>query len=346
MHSMPNLSIMNNSPRFSSFLVFSACLTYSLCINSTDAQDRWPVSVERVPTAFSKPVPSSVNDLKQMQEHIAKIIPDLKECTVNVQVGGAQGSGVIVDPSGLVLTAAHVSGRPGRPVKIVLNNGREYRGKTLGRNVILDASLVQITSSRKDWPYCEMARKRSEPGDWCLVLAHPGGYQPERGLVLRVGRVILENSWLVQTDCELVGGDSGGPLFGVDGKVIGINTRIGESTDLNFHVPISAYTDHWDRLVAGEDFKTHSGAYLGVLGEEIPGEPGLKVTQVLKGMPAERDGIFVGDVLLTFQSRKVNSLKQLKELIGEEPPGKSVRLELLRDGELVKLRVRLGMRLD
>ncbi|TWT49867.1 putative serine protease HhoA precursor [Thalassoglobus neptunius] len=309
-------------------------------------EQRWPVAIDRVPDAFTKPAPTSVGDLRQMQDHLSTLVPLLKECTVNLSVGGAQGSGVIVDPKGLILSAAHVTGPPGRPVSIVTNDGKTYRGKTLGRNVILDASMVQITSTRDDWPYCELAEQAASPGDWCLVLAHPGGYQVARGQVLRLGRVILQNRWLIQSDCELVGGDSGGPLFGIDGKLIGINTRIGESTDLNFHVPASAYADGWERFVAGEDFRTHSGAYLGIVGKVNPSGTGLMITDVLAGEPADRAGVEQGDILLTFENRRIRSFEQLRDLIGEEPPGKSVSLELLRDEEIINVKARLGMRWD
>lgn len=305
-----------------------------------------PVSVASVPEAFSHPAPANVNELRDMQTHLTSLIPRLMECTVNLQIGAAQGSGVLVSADGYILTAAHVSGAPGARVSITMPDGNRYRGRSLGRNKMLDASLVKLDSDRTDWPYCEMAEEVAEPGDWCIVVAHPGGYQEDRGLVVRVGRVILENRWMIQSDCELVGGDSGGPLFGVDGKVIGVNTRIGESTDLNFHVPIQAYTRDWDRLVASEDFQTHSGAYLGVSGVVKQDSPGMKVTKVFPGDPADRAGLQEGDILLTFQSRKITSMQQLVDLVGAEMPGKSVKLGVLRGDETIDLKLRLGMRWD
>lgn len=304
------------------------------------------VSLEGIPEAFLKPAPTSVADLAAMEEHVTRLVPRLKACTVNLKIGRAQGSGVIVSPAGYIMTAAHVSGPPGRSVSIVTSDGRRYGGKTLGRNRTLDASLVRIESNRKDWPYCPLSKEDLEPGDWCAVTGHPGGYQPERGVVFRLGRVILKNSWLVQTDCELVGGDSGGPLFNMRGEVIGINTRIGESTEYNFHVPVDVYHRDWKRLVAGEDFRTHSGAYLGVAGTPRTNGQGLVLEKVFPGDPADRAGIQQGDILLTFQGEPVNSLQKLIELVGEEFPGKRVTLSLLREGEPVEVRMHLGMRWD
>lgn len=326
------------------FYIVIVCFSFANAPISAQDAAATVVSVESVPDGFTKPIPKSVKDLREMQEHLTDLIPKLMECTVNLQVGGAQGSGVIVSPQGHILTAAHVSGRPGHRVSITTADGNRYRGRSLGRNVVLDASLVVIESDRDDWPYCKMADELAEPGDWSIVVAHPGGFQKERGLVIRLGRVILSNSWMIQTDNELVGGDSGGPLFGPDGTVIGINTRIGESTDLNFHVPIEAYTDYWDKLLASEDFRTHSGAYLGVSGVVEDGV--MKLIEVYPGDPADRAGLKKGDILLTFQSKKVVSMQRLKQMVGDEMPGKSVKLGILRDGETIEIMLRLGMRWD
>ena len=164
--------------------------------------------------------------------------------------------------------------------------------------------------------------------------------------MLRLGRVILKNNWLVQSDCELIGGDSGGPLFNMRGEVIGINTRIGENTEYNFHVPAEAYLRDWKRLVASEDFHTHSGAYLGISGTPNTEGLGLVITDVYEGEPAEHAGVRAGDILLTFQGTKVTDLNQLIQLVGDERPGKSVTLGILRDGQPMDVTVRLAMRLD
>lgn len=294
--------------------------------------------------AFSKSVPTSVEDLRAIQSHVTQLVPHLAECTVNLRIGRAQGSGVIISPDGLVLSAAHVTGPPGKSVIVVTSDGKQFEGVTLGRNTTLDGSMVRIESDRDDWPHRQLSTDLVKPGDWCLTLGHPGGYQRERGLVLRLGRVIERNDWLIQTDCELVGGDSGGPLFNMYGEVIGINTRIGESTQYNFHVPGTTFTRDWDRLVASEDFKSHSGAYLGIGGLPATSGDGLLIQVVEPGTPAEREGLRPGDILLTFQGVPVKEIDQLIELVGDEPPGRTVKMTILREGETQDISVRLGMR--
>ena len=299
--------------------------------------DAPPASVERLPKTTA--------DLQVFERALLDLLPHLKQCTVNIRIGPAQGTGVIVSPDGLVLCAAHVSGPPGQEMVITLANGKEYKGEALGRNTAVDCSMVQIVSVRDDWPHCSLGVSRDlEQGDWCLTLGHPGGWMDDRGLVLRLGRVIHQNKWMIQSDCELIGGDSGGPLFDIQGRVVGINTQIGEDLSYNFHVPIDNFSRDWERLLASESFKTHSGAYLGVSGTPHESGLGLLITKVYPRDPAHDAGILEGDILITFQANKVKDLPQLVELVGRKLPGQRVHLELLRDGKLTEVNLKLGMR--
>lgn len=301
-----------------------------------------------IPDAFRKPAPEGLDDLRAMEAHVQALSRRVLDCTVSVQVGRAQGSGVIVTSDGYVLTAAHVIGRPGRKCIVIFPDGKKYDAETLGSNRTLDAGLIVITDKpprQSGWPHAPMADPKAiEAGDWCLAMGHPGGFRDDRPPVVRLGRVIVTGKRVLQSDCELVGGDSGGPLFDMQGHVIGINSRIMDDTSANFHVPISAYKDGWDRLAAGEQFNSHSGSLLGVRAEAAP--QGVRVTRVYPGDPAEAAGMLVGDVIITFQSRRVTSQDQLTELVGQENPGETVRLEILRDGKPMTLRVRLGWRWD
>ena len=294
-----------------------------------------------IPVAFTKPVPESLDDLRSMETHVQSLVGKLSETTVALTVGRAQGSGVIVSEDGYVLTAAHVSGRPDQRVRIRLSDGTMATGRSLGRNRTLDASVVKIESPKRKWPFVPMAgTDEFGIGDWSIVMGHPGGYQKGRPPVVRLGRVISIDRRAIQTDNELVGGDSGGPLFDMYGRVIGINSRIGQSTTYNLHTPIQAYSDVWDELVAGEDFILHSGALLGVRGEKDV--RGLRLTKVWPEEAAGKAGIQEGDVLLTFDSRRVRDLDHLVELVGSNPPGRRVTLTVLRDDRTLEFTLRLG----
>ena len=304
-----------------------------------------PVSEPELPEVFSKPAPADLADLRAMEEHVRSLVDRLTECTVGVQIGQAQGSGVIISEDGYVLTAAHVSGRPGRPAQVILHDGTLVAATTLGRDRTLDAGLMKINGDRNDWPHVPMAEQQSiDNGDWCLATGHPGGFQEGRPPVFRMGRVIFTSARVLQTDCELVGGDSGGPVFDMHGRVIGINSRIGEETVMNFHVPVAAFEASWDRLAASESFRSHSGALLGVSGR--PHEMGLEITTVHEDEPAAAAGVEVGDILVTFAAKRVTNIDQLRNLVGRQQPGEEVQLKLIRDGDVVELTVKLGVDWD
>ena len=188
---------------------------------------------------------------KQVQQLVTRLVP----ATVGIRVGAAQGSGVIISKEGYVLTAGHVISKPDQSATLILADGKIVQGKTLGVYETLDAGLIKITEEGP-WPVVEQGESDDlKPGTWCIAVGHPLGYQDGRPPVVRVGRLLRSDDGQLQSDCPLVAGDSGGPLFDLSGRVIGINSRIGGSTDMNYHVPVDVYRDHWDRLVDGEHWE-------------------------------------------------------------------------------------------
>jgi len=205
------------------------------------------------PAALAKSAPEGVADLRAIEGHVTALAEKVLPCTVALQVGGARASGVIVTEDGYVLTAAHVIGRPGRDVTITFSDGRTVQGKTLGLNPDVDGGLIRM-NDEGPWPFAPIAPKDESPkrGDWCLAAGHPGGFQPSRTPPLRLGRVIASEPGVIRTDCTISMGDSGGPLFDMHGRVIGIHSRIAEQTTMNLHVPAATYQEAWDVLKAGE----------------------------------------------------------------------------------------------
>ena len=293
--------------------------------------------------ALDKLVPESLDDLRAIEEQVKKVAQVAVPATVGVRVGSAQGSGVIVSEDGLILTAAHVSGEAGRAVLITLPDGRTVRGRSLGLNAELDAGMMKINDPGP-WPHVAVAEPDSlEIGDWCVAIGHPGGYQDGRDAPVRLGRIVAFRSSVVQTDCTLVGGDSGGPLFDMQGRVIGIHSRIGPSTAWNFHVPISVYRDGWDRMLAGKEWGgVGKGALLGVVGEDD--ERGCRITSAAPGLPAGEAGLQEGDIITHVDGRRIRSFEHLRSEIGEHEPGKTVSVRVLRDGERFTFTVELADR--
>jgi serine protease Do len=289
---------------------------------------------------------SGVNDLRAMQEHVQSLTEKLKKCTVGVSVGNAWGSGVIISPDGYVLTAAHVAGQPNRDCMFTLADGKEVKGKTLGMFRTQDAGLMKITEGGP-YPYAELGdSKKVKEGNWCIALGHPGGYQSERGIVLRIGQVLGNYKDAIITACALVGGDSGGPLFDMDGRVIGINSRIAEKLTTNMHVPVNAFNDQdsdaWNRLIKGEVWGHMPGQkpWLGVQGDENTRD--AKIASVTPKSPAEKYELKPGDIVVKFDSRDIASFESLIKAVSECHANEWVRLTVRRGDKLVEVGVRLG----
>ncbi len=205
--------------------------------------------------AVTVAAPTDVAGLKAVEDQVKKVVAKVLPCTVGVQIGSARGSGVIVTKDGYVLTAGHVVGKPGQEVTFFLADGKTAKGITLGSYETADVGLMKITD-KGEWPFVEMGKSADlKQGAWAVVAGHPLGYQPGRPPVIRLGRILRAQETVIQTDCPLVAGDSGGPLFDLDAKVIGINSRIGGSTSMNFHVAVDVFHEHWDRLVKSESWQ-------------------------------------------------------------------------------------------
>jgi serine protease Do len=297
---------------------------------------------ESRPPALDKRIPESVEDLRIIQERVKKAAAKVMPCTVAVRIGSSAGSGVIVSKDGYVLTAGHVSGEPDRTVTVILPNGQHLKGKTLGSNVAIDSGMIRITDEG-EWPYAEMGdASKLKDGAWCLALGHPEGFRPGRSPVLRLGRVLSRGEKLVRTDCALVGGDSGGPLVDLNGKVIGIHSRIGDSLAMNIHVPVDTYRVTWNRLVNGEVWggSKRSGPYIGVQLDEDSLE--CRIAKVNPKSPAERAGLKAGDVVIRFGKDKVEDLEDLITLIGRHKPNDEVPIRVRRGKEILNLKVVIG----
>ncbi|HMO27055.1 MAG TPA: S1C family serine protease, partial [Tepidisphaeraceae bacterium] len=171
-----------------------------------------PLSLSAQTTAPStrpafEPTPASLDELRSIERDVGTVLEKVMPSVVGVQVGGSQGSGVIVSRDGFVLTAGHVSGPAGQQCTIILEGGRRVRGITLGRNSSIDSGMIRITDPG-DYPAAEMGISVAlVPGQWVIALGHPGGSRPGRPPVVRLVRVLNTQDSLIITDNTLVGGD-------------------------------------------------------------------------------------------------------------------------------------------
>lgn len=278
---------------------------------------------------FSGKAPADISQLKFLEKRSAELMDELLPAIVNVQVGAAQGSGVVVSRDGYVLTAAHVIGRQNLNARIKFPDGREVNAKTLGLNRGVDSGMLKITEPG-NYPYVEIGESSGmKNGQWVLAIGHPGGWDEKRGLVLRVGRLLYKNPTVLRTDCVLVGGDSGGPLFDFEGRVIGIHSRIGNALWDNFHVPIDTFSEDWDQLVASKIVGASTKAYIGL---SLSGDTN-QVSEVAPGSPAEQAGVKKDDRIIRMDGKPVKDKASMGEVFRELKIGQKVELVIQR-GEL------------
>jgi serine protease Do len=304
-----------------------------------------PARRDAVPEAFGRRAPGTVQDLKAMEDHLRELVARVSPAVVGVRVGGSTGSGVIISGDGLVLTAAHVSGAPGREVRFTFPDGRTASGTTLGTDHGTDSGLMRITEEG-DWPYAGLGEADSVAlGDWVMALGHPGGFDEERPVVVRLGRVIWRSSGVIRTDSTLMSGDSGGPLFDVHGRVVGIHSRISESTAANFHVPVGSYVASWERLARGENWGGRgfgSRTWVGVRGTDDSG--GCRLERVWEGGPAHRAGLREGDVVTRIDRKPVKDYAFFLEKVSEVEVGDTVMIEVVRGNERLEVEVTVEAR--
>lgn len=312
----------------------------------------WSASADSVrPYVNDKKAPETRKDLEAIQTALTSVLAQARAATVCIDLGQGSGSGVIVTADGLVLTAAHVATGVGKDLTVILEDGRKFKAISLGVVADCDAAMIRITE-KGEFPFVEVDRKDSTRlGDWVFALGHSGGFDKERGSVVRLGRVVRMAETTIQSDCTLIGGDSGGPLFDLQGRMIGIHSRVGNNLPMNMHVPTAVFVQHWEGLLKSEFIgegpfvkKPEKGkGFLGLATEADPAG-GLKVTKIGKDSPAEKADFKEGDVLLKLNGNDLKTREQFQELLKEMAEGDPLDIAATRDGKPLTFKLKLGAR--
>ncbi len=316
--------------------------------------------------------PESPEELKALQTAVKEVRKKTEPATVGLLLGNDEerksgmscGSGVIVSEDGLVLTAAHVIMRPNEPIVFVLPNGKQVAGISLGLNTTNDSGMAKITDKApKDYPGSKDGKWPFVPtgpsdglkkGQWIVSLGHPGGPKADRSPPVRVGRYLSfdkagfgQRNDLICTDATLVGGDSGGPLFTLDGKCVGIHSEIGETLDVNRHVPMEKFTAEWDKMVDGlmifrneRERDRATTVVMNVVFDDTIKDR-VRVEDVTSGGAAEKAGLKPDDTILTVNSKKVGSPDELRALLPGFKAGQKIKLDVKRGEENVEISVKL-----
>ncbi len=257
----------------------------------------------------------------------------------------ALGSGFIIDSSGIIVTNNHVI-RGADTITVTLHDGTTLKAKLLGADSRTDLAVLKVTAGHPlpavDWGDSDRARV----GDWVMAIGNPFGLggTVTAGIISARGRNINEGPYdnFIQTDAPINMGNSGGPLFDMNGHVIGINTAIyspsGGSIGIGFSIPSNAARVVVDQLWKyGHARRGYLGVTIQDVSKDIAESLGLKqaggamVAGVVPGGPGAKAGLATGDVILRFDGQKVKDSHALPRIVAATAIGKTVAIEIWRD---------------
>ena len=266
------------------------------------------------------------------------------------------GSGFIVDKEGTVITNNHVINNA---EDIVVRVGeKEYKAKIVGADPYMDIAVLKIDSKDTFTPVKFGDSDKARVGDWVMAIGNPFGLggTVTAGIISARNRDINLTRYddFIQTDASINQGNSGGPLFNMDGDVVGINTAIiapnqSGSIGIGFAIPSNAASSVIDQLVKFGETKR---GWLGVRIQEVTKEiadveklkntEGALVASVGEKSPAEKAGLQPGDIILKFDGQKIDTMRTLPKLVSRTEVGKTVELEIWRDKKLITKKLTLG----
>ena len=295
------------------------------------------------------PKVESLGDLKKLEEQVKKVVLEKTDATISLVSPniGASGSGVIVSSDGLILTAAHVI-EGSQFMTVIFPDGRQEKAQVLGANYTRDAAMAKLLGDGP-WPYAEMGDSDSlAVGDFVVAMGHPKGYDPTRRPPVRFGRVMTKREIdFITTDCTLIGGDSGGPLFDLQGRVVGIHSNIGSNRQINNHAGLSGFKRSWKNMLAGQSWGVLGGDRRDpnrpVMGLTLrKAETGLAVADVPRAGPAFGVGFQPGDIVISIAGEKVTEVANLNEIFVDLLPGEGVKVEFVRNNQKMTKTVTLA----
>ena len=274
------------------------------------------------------------------------------------------GSGFLISADGYVVTNNHVIQPDGRAeleeVTVTLVDGTEYEAEVVGRDPASDLAVLKI-SGREPFPFVHFGDSgQARVGDWVVAIGNPFnlGGTVTSGIISAVVRSTGQGGAYdryIQTDASINRGNSGGPLFDMQGNVIGINNAIfspsGGSVGIGFAIPAETAAPIVEKLISGEEIER---GYLGIRLQPMTNEfadalgidrnRGEFIQMVVPGEPADRAGLQAGDVVLSVDGKEVTRQQTLSFIVANIEPGSRINLQVLRDGRTLAVPVTVGRR--
>ncbi len=330
--------------------------------------------------SYSKPVPESFADLAE------KLMPSVVNISTSTTVvtksnplpfqfppgspfgdmfkefgdpqerqSAALGSGFIIDEKGIIITNNHVI-QDADDIIVRVNGDQEFKAKVLGADPLMDIAVLQLETSEKFIPVAFGDSDKARIGDWVIAIGNPFGLggTVTAGIISARNRSIGLSRYedFIQTDASINSGNSGGPLFDMEGNVIGINTAIlgrNGSIGIGFSIPSNSAQIVIEQLI---EFGETKRGWLGVRIQDVTKEiadvekldkpRGALVASVAENSPSEKAGIKAGDIILEFNGELINQMKELPAIVARTKVGKNVKVKIWRDKKEIIKDVILG----
>ncbi len=330
--------------------------------------------------SYSKPVPESFADLAE------KLMPSVVNISTSTTVvtksnplpfqfppgspfgdmfkefgdpqerqSAALGSGFIIDEKGIVITNNHVI-QDADDIIVRVNGDQEFKAKVLGADPLMDIAVLQLETDEKFIPVSFGDSDKARIGDWVIAIGNPFGLggTVTAGIISARNRSIGLSRYedFIQTDASINSGNSGGPLFDMEGNVIGINTAIlgrNGSIGIGFSIPSNSAQIVISQLI---EFGETKRGWLGVRIQDVTKEiaeveeldkpRGALVASVAENSPSEKAGIEAGDIILEFNSERINQMKELPAIVARTQVGKIVEVKIWRNKKEIIKNVLLG----
>ena len=327
----------------------------------TSIVEKYGPTVVNVRADITQPSPFSHGPGGQQQAQVPDIfrffgfpVPPQQQMQPEQEI--SMGSGFIISSDGYILTNDHVVDGA-KKISVTLADHREFTAKLVGADATFDIAVLKIDA--KNLPVVAIGNSNAlKPGQWVLAIGSPFGFDHTvtAGIVSAVGRSLGPNDQqytpFIQTDVPINRGNSGGPLFNMDGQVVGINSQIFSNTGgfmgVSFAIPIDV------AMNAVQQIKTKGYVERGMIGVYLqPVSPntakglgmsrveGALVASVVPGSPAAKAGIKPGDVIVAYDGKTINSVDDLSPMVGLTPPGSIAKLTVIRFGKTLDFNVKV-----
>ena len=267
----------------------------------------------------------------------------------------ALGSGFIIDPKGIVVTNNHVIS-DAEDIIVRVNGDKEFKAKVIGADPLSDIAVLQLETKEKFTPVKFGNSDKARIGDWVIAIGNPFGLggTVTSGIISARNRSIGLSRYedYIQTDASINVGNSGGPLFDMDGNVIGINTAIlgqAGSIGIGFSIPSNSAKIVINQLI---EFGETKRGWLGVRIQDVSQEiadlekldkpRGALVASVAKNSPSDKAGIKAGDIILEFNGTLIKEMRELPKIVAQTEVGKVVKVKIWRNQREIIKDIKLG----